>query len=107
MDENYIVYIKTDTENNIVVINSSAFVSDTTGYIEIDEGTGDKYHHAQNHYLDKPITDDYGRFNYRYIDGKVVEIPESEKPPIPLPEPTQEERLNVLEAAMLEVILGG
>ena len=107
MDNNYKVYVKVDENNNITAVNSSAFLPDTTGYIEIDEGVGDKYHHAQNHYLDKPLTDDYGRFNYRYIDGKVVEIPESEKPPIPLPEPTQEKRIEALEEALLEVVLGG
>ena len=84
MDEIYYkVYIKIDGDNNIVEINSSAFLEDTSGYIEIDEGTGDKCHHAQNHYLEKPLTDDYGRHNYRYSIGEVVEIPESEKPPMP------------------------
>jgi len=107
MDENYIVYAKTDTENNIIAINSSAFLQDTTGYIQIDEGTGDRYHHAQGNYLDKPITDEYGRHNYRYTNGQVVEIPESEKPPVPQQEPTAMERIEALEAAILEVILGG
>lgn len=91
MDETYYkVYIKTGDDNNIVEINSSAFLSDTKGFIEIDEGTGDKYHHAQNHYLDKPIMDEYGRYNYQYIDGEVVEIAETEKPSIPIPEPPLE-----------------
>jgi len=107
MDENYIVYIKTDTENRIIAINSSAFLFDATGWIEIDQGTGDRYHHAQGNYLDKPITDEYGRHNYRYTNGQVVEIPESEKPPVPQQEPTAMERIEALEAAILEVILGG
>ncbi len=107
MDENYIVYIKTDTENRIIAINSSAFLFDATGWIEIDQGTGDRYHHAQGNYLDKPITDEYGRHNYRYTNGQVVEIPESEKPPVPAPGPSMMERLEVLESAMLEVVLGG
>lgn len=105
--DNYKVYIKADENNNITEINSSAFLSDITGYIEIDEGIGDKYHHAQNYYLEKFLIDDYGRYNYQYVDGEVVEIAETDKLPIPTPEPTQGERLEVLEAAMLEVILGG
>ena len=30
----------------------------------IDEGYGDKYHHAQSQYLDKPITDERGVWRY-------------------------------------------
>ena len=106
--EEYKVYIKTDEENGYVTaINSSAFITDVSGWIEIDQGTGDRYHHAQGNYLDKPITDEYGRHNYRYTNGQVVEIPESEKPPVPAPGPSMMERLEVLEAAMLEVVLGG
>ena len=109
MDENYIVYAKTDTENNITEINSSAFLADTTGYIQIDEGTGDRYHHAQGNYLEKGLVDEHGRYNYRYVDGQVVEIPETEKPSVPrtAPVPSMMERLEALESAMLEVILDG
>ena len=105
--DNYIVYVKTDTENRIIAINSSAFLFDATGWIEIDQGTGDRYHHAQGNYLEKGLVDEHGRYNYRYVDGQVVEIPESEKPPVPQQEPTAMERIEALEAAILEVILGG
>ena len=105
--DNYIVYIKTDTENRIISINSSAFLFDVTGWTQIDEGLGDKFHHAQGNYLEKGLVDEHGRYNYRYVDGQVVEIPESEKPPVPAPEPSMMERLEALEAAMLEVVLGG
>ena len=109
MNENYIVYIKTDAENNITGINSSAFLSTTLDWIEVDSGTGDKYHHAQGNYLEKGLVDEHGRYNYRYVDGQVVEIPETEKPPIPHtdPVPSMMERLEALESAMLEVILDG
>ena len=33
--------------------NSSAFLTDLTGWKLIDEGIGDKYHHAQNYYEPK------------------------------------------------------
>lgn len=105
--DNYIVYIKTDIENRIIAINSSAFLFDTTGWIQIDEGIGDRYHHAQGNYLEKGLVDEYGRYNYRYVDGQVVEIPETEKPPVPAPGPSMMERLEALETAMLEVVLGG
>lgn len=99
--DNYKVYIKVDENNNITEINSSAFVSDTTGYIEIDEGIGDKYHHAQNHYLDKPLVDEYGRYNYQYIDEEVVEVADDSKPSVPPSEPTTQERLASTESAIL------
>ena len=107
--DNYIVYAKLDNENRIIAINSSAFLSDTDGWTQIDEGIGDRYHHAQGNYLEKGLVDEHGRYNYRYVDGQVVEIPETEKPPIPHtdPVPSMTERIEALEAAMLEVILGG
>ena len=69
-DIEYAVYAKTDDRNVITAINSSAFLSDVTGWTEIDEGEGDKYHHAQNNYLSAGLTDENGVFNYKLIDGK-------------------------------------
>lgn len=37
------VYAKTDKNGVITAINSSAFLTDTTGWTEIDEGEGDRY----------------------------------------------------------------
>jgi len=105
--EVYKVYIKTDENSNVTAINSSAFMPDVSGWIEIDQGTGDRYHHAQGNYLEKGLVDEYGRYNYRYVDEQVVEIPESEKPPVPAPGPSMMERLEALEVAMLEVVLDG
>ena len=71
MDENsYKVYVKVDENGIIIAINSNAFLTDTTNWIEIDEGIGDKYHHAQNHYLPAGLTDENGIFNYKLADGK-------------------------------------
>lgn len=47
---NYIVYVKTDSSGRITAINSSAFLSETDGWVQIDSGVGDKYHHAQGNY---------------------------------------------------------
>lgn len=77
--ENYKVYIKTNTNNFVTAINSSAFLSDLTGWIEVDEGTGDKYHHAQGNYLPLGVTDNIGLYNYRYVDGVVLERSKEEK----------------------------
>ena len=42
----YIVYVKTNSNGYITAVNSSAFLSDTNGWVEIDNGYSDKYHHA-------------------------------------------------------------
>ena len=69
-DIEYTVYVKTDDRNVITAINSSAFLSDVTEWTDIDEGVGDKYHHAQNNYLSAGLTDENGIFNYKLTDGK-------------------------------------
>lgn len=69
----YSVYIRVDADNSITDINSSAFITDNSGWIEIDRGEGDRYHHAQGNYLGKPITNSEGFYQYKYIDGNVVE----------------------------------
>ena len=47
----YTVYIQKNDNNLVTAINSSAFLSDITDWIEIDDGAGVKYHHAQGNYL--------------------------------------------------------
>ena len=81
ISEIYKVYVKFDNNGIITAINSSAFLSDTTGWTEIDEGTGDRYHHAQGNYLDMPIMDEQGIYNYKLVDGKPVLRTAEEKAP--------------------------
>ena len=93
MDENYKVYIKTDG-TDIVAVNSSAFLTDLTDWIEIDSGQGDKYHHAQGNYFPLPIVTDNGIYRYKYIDGEIVEKTAeeiaTEEANLPPPEPSME-----------------
>ena len=56
----YIVYVMTDDRNRIIAVNSSAFLSDPSGWTEIDRGIGDKYHHAQANYFQLPMKDGKG-----------------------------------------------
>ena len=82
------VYINKDSENNITSINSEIFLSEEemSTMTEIDKGKGDKYAHAQGLYLEKGLVDKYGRYNYKFVEGKVVEIAEAEKPKVVDPE---------------------
>ena len=95
----YKVYIKTDSENRITEITSNEFLSATTGYTEIDEGEGDKYHHAQNNYLEKPISDDNGVFNYKLENGAAVLRTEAEKAAdVPAPAPILPTEMETVQA---------
>ena len=73
------VYIKTDQYSRVKEINSSAFLSDLSDWIKIDEGYGDKYHHAQNNYFENPVVNPNGTHNYIYENGMVRETTEEEK----------------------------
>ncbi len=75
----YNVYIKIDSQNRVVDINSDAFLEDSTGWIKIDSGYGDKYHHAQGNYLEKSVFDFCGCANYKYLSSTIVERSEAEK----------------------------
>lgn len=104
----YIVYVKNDSSGRIIAVNSSSFLSDTTGWIEIDRGFGDKYGHAQGNYFQTPICTDDGAFRYKLADGKVVECSteevaeQVEKISIPT-EKTIEQRVATLEKGISEV----
>lgn len=90
------VYVKLDENNVIIEINSSIFLKDTTDYIEIDEGQGDKFAHAQGNYLPKGLIDNNGHYNYKYDNG-LVELTDEEKEvlfPAPKPQPTELEKLD-------------
>lgn len=78
--EKYIVYVRTDSGGIITDINSSAFV-DGASWIEIDRGEGDKYHHAQGHYLEHGLADADGLYNYKLVGGVPVLRSDEEKAP--------------------------
>lgn len=92
------VYIKADTAGNIIDVNSSVFLHDITNWIEIDEGTGDKYAHAQGNYFKKSIIAEGGIYQYKLVDGTVVEKTaeeiEAEIEKLPPPGPTPMEELQ-------------
>lgn len=99
----YIVYAKTNSNGYITAVNSSAFLTDTDGWTEIDSGYGDKYHHAQGNYFAKPIHDDRGIPRYKLEDGKPVERTTEEMDSDyiePEVQPTQEDRITALESKL-------
>ena len=104
----YIVYVKTDDANRIIAANSSAFIQDTTGWVEIDSGYGDKYHHAQGNYFPQPIMNELGIYRYKLVDGKPVERTQEEMDADYTPteiKPTTEQRVDALETTTDDIIL--
>ena len=104
----YIVYVRTDDAGRITAINSSAFLPDANGWVRIDNGYGDKYHHAQGNYFDKPLYDERGICRYKLVDGKPVERTQEEMDADYTPteiKPTTEQRVDALETTTDDIIL--
>ena len=114
----YIVYVKPNENDYITAVNSSEFLTDTTGWVQIDSGNGDKYHHAQGNYFPLPIITLGGAYRYKLVNGKPVEctqeeIADQEEALKPVPTQSLENRVEVLETnasetrEALEMILSG
>ena len=78
----YDVYVKTNDNDIIIAINSSAFITNYDRWTLIETNVqGDKGHHAQNNYLPVGLTDENGIFNYKLTDGKPVLRTNEDKSP--------------------------
>lgn len=101
----YIVYAKTNSSGYITEVNSSAFLTDTTDWVEIDRGTGDRFHHAQGNYVPEPIITDGGAYRYKLVAGAPVECTpeeiaaqEAANRPGPAPAGNLEQRVAAVES---------
>lgn len=64
------VYIKTDAQNRITRCEGGYTTpADLTGWVEIDEGTGDRYNLCQSHYFDGGLYTMDGIPRYKYVGG--------------------------------------
>lgn len=102
----YIVYVKPDSNGYITEVNSSAFLTDTTEWVEIDSGYGDKYHHAQGNYFPESTITNGGAYRYKLVDGKPAECSAEEikaqeeaNKPEPEPSPSGDSVWDELDAA--------
>lgn len=127
MENPYSVYVREDPDGRIYDVNSDAFISNTQGWVKIDEGFGDLYHHAQGNYFPKPIMDMRGIKRYRayqftdapegeilarfFKDGKEYVILERTQEEMdadytpPEQKPTTEQRVDALETTTDDIIL--
>ena len=117
------VYIQTDAEGRILRCDGGYTTpAYLTGWIEIDEGTGDKYNLCQSHYFAGGLYTMDGIPRYRWDGSAAVlrtdEELEADRAAIPEPKPskTVEARLTALEAEAeqakadreaLNILLGG
>ena len=69
------VYVLTDAKNRIVRCEGGYTISnitDFTSWVQIDEGTGDRYNLCQSHYFDGGLYTDDGIPRYKLADGAPV-----------------------------------
>lgn len=66
IEQPYIVYIKPDDAHRITAVNSNAFLTNLTGWMEIDRGYTQHYYHAQGNYFPDTIMDQRGIYRYLY-----------------------------------------
>ena len=108
-------YIQADTDGRILRCDGGYTTpSDLTGWIEIDEGTGDKYNLCQSHYFEDGLYTMDGIPRYRWDGSAAVlrtdEEMEADRAARPAPPPTTEEVLLELaadhEARLCEIELG-
>lgn len=107
-EQPYKVLARVDSACRVVEINSSAFVQDTGGWVEIDSGWGDRYHHAQGNYLPGTLMDERGVYRYKLVDGKPIERTQEEMDADYTPpeqRPTTEQRVDALETTTDDIIL--
>ena len=98
------VYVLPDADGRITRIDGGITVGnirDFTGWVLIDEGTGDRYNLCQGNYLPGPLMDDRGIYRYKLVDGKPVERTQEEMDADYVPpeiKPTDAERISKLES---------
>ena len=105
--EGYKHYIRIDDESRVIHGFSDAFEQSQSGDICILENAPRHFHES----FPEPLQNDEGILLFKWDGDEVVERTEQEIQDdidaLPEPEPTDRERLEALEAALLEVILGG
>lgn len=107
------VYVLPDSNGYITRIDGGYTVcniKDPENWVLIDEGYGDRYNLCQSNYLPQPIITDGGAYRYKLVDGvptecTAEEIATQEEALKPVPTPSLENRVEVLESTTDDMIL--
>lgn len=75
METIYNVYIRTDAQNRIFAIGSSAFITDPleNGWIYVTSGTTYEHHHPECGFLSGPLTTIDGIYRYKWDGENIIE----------------------------------
>lgn len=115
------VYVLPDSSGYITRIDGGytiGNITDPENWVLIDEGYGDRYNLCQGNYFPQSIITDGGAYRYKLVEGvpeecTAGEIAEQEEALKPVPTPSLENRVEVLETdaaetrEALEMILSG
>lgn len=93
------VYVQMDEQNRILRCEGGYTTpADLTGWVQIDEGTGDKYNLCQSHYFEGGLYTMDGIPRYKLQDGQAQARSEEEisadRAARPEPEPTLQEQMG-------------
>lgn len=93
------VYVRADDQSRIIRCEGGYTTpADLTGWVQIDEGTGDKYNLCQSNYFPGSLYTADGIPRYKLEDGKPVERTEEEiaadRAALPEPEPGPQEHMQ-------------
>lgn len=107
------VYVLPDSSGYITLIDGGYTINnikDPENWVLIDAGYGDKYNLCQGNYFPQPIRTMGGAYRYKLVDGKPVEctaeeIEAQEEALKPVPTPSLENRVEVLESTTDDMIL--
>ena len=82
MDENTSkVYVLADDRGRIIRCEggyTTGNITDPENWVQIDEGTGDRFNLCQSNYFDPPLYTEDGVPRYKLVDGQPVERAEAE-----------------------------
>ena len=107
------VYVLPDSSGYITRIDGGytiGNITDPENWVLIDEGNGDKYNLCQGNYFSQPIITMGGAYRYKLVDGvptecTAEEIAAQEEALKPVPTPSLENRVEVLESTTDDMIL--
>ena len=107
------VYVLPNSDGYITRIDGGytiGNITDPENWVLIDEGCGDRYNLCRGNYFPKPITTEGGAYRYKLVDGKPVEcateeLAAQEEALKPVPTPSLENRVEVLESTTDDMIL--
>ena len=60
------VFVKVNSEGFVTNVSNDVFLKDTSGWILIDEGEGNRYNFAQTEYFEKPLLDEEGNYQIKF-----------------------------------------